>query len=176
MAKLNRGAFSPDDVEDAKRGHPAFDPRDYAARRDLEFLDHGTPAGFRAALPCEEELQSNVLRGVLPGGEYGVMAHEGLEIGYSGDSFDWGGTFYSVRVTAKGETGPVPWWVPAARDKRHCGDAASDRKPDGFVCCGAAARDPTRRGQRRMRFRSGRTHKSPPAPTHSCFRMTGAAR
>lgn len=102
MAKENRAAFSPDDVEDAKRGHPAFDLRDYAARRGLEFLDHGTPAGYRAAVPCQDELQSNVLRGTLPGGEYGVMAHEGLEIGYSTDSADWDGTFYGERVKLKG--------------------------------------------------------------------------
>jgi hypothetical protein len=114
MSKLNRAAFSRDDVEDAKRGHPDFDLRDHAAWRDFEILEHGTAAGFRAALPGEEELQSNVLRGVLPGGEYGVIAHEGLEIGYSGDDLDWGGTFYSVRVTAKGDCGPVPWWVPLA--------------------------------------------------------------
>jgi hypothetical protein len=111
MATMNRAAFSRDDVEDAKRGHPDFDLRDYAAWRGLEFLDHRTPAGYRAAVPGKEELQSNVLRGVLPGGEYGVIAHEGLEIRYSGDSLDWNGTFYSLRVTAKGRAG-IPWWVP----------------------------------------------------------------
>lgn len=106
MAKHNRAAFAPDDVEDAKRGHPDFDLREYAERRGLEFLDHGTPAGFGAALPREEELQSNVVRGTLPGGGYGVLAHEGLEIGYSTDSLDWGGTFYGERVRAKGSLNP----------------------------------------------------------------------
>jgi hypothetical protein len=85
MATHNRAAFSRADVKDAKRGCPDFDLRDYAADRALEFLDHGTPAGYRAALPGQGELQSNVLRGVLPGGEYGILAHEGLEIGYSGE-------------------------------------------------------------------------------------------
>lgn len=106
MAKHNRAAFSPDDVEDSKRGHPNVDLRDYAAQRGLEFLDHATPAGFRAALPCQDELQSNVLRGALAGGEYGVLAHEGLEIGYSTDSPDWGGTFYGERVRLKGDWRP----------------------------------------------------------------------
>jgi len=105
MAKLNRAAFSRDDVEDAKRGHPDFDLRDYAAWRDMEFLDHGTPAGYRVGVPGREELQSNVLRGVLPGGEYGVMAHEGLEIGSLLDGLEWSGTFYGLRVVAKGEGG-----------------------------------------------------------------------
>jgi hypothetical protein len=53
----NRAAFAKADVEDAKRGHPAFDLRDYAARRGLEFIDHDTPAGFRAVVPCEPELR-----------------------------------------------------------------------------------------------------------------------
>jgi hypothetical protein len=102
VAKLNRAAFSREDVEDAKRGHPDFDLRGYAAGRGLEWLDHTTPAGYRAAVPGSEELQSSVLRGTLPGGEYGVLAHEGLEIGYSADSFDWGGTYYGIRVVSGG--------------------------------------------------------------------------
>jgi hypothetical protein len=107
VAKHNRAAFGPDDVEEAKRGYPDFDLREYAERRGLEFLDHGMPTGFGAALPREEELQSNVLRGTLPGGRYGVLAHEGLEIGYSTDSLDWGGTFYGERVRAKGSFNPL---------------------------------------------------------------------
>ena len=50
----NRAAFARADVADAKRGHPAHDLREYAARRGLEYLDHRTPAGFRVALPCDE--------------------------------------------------------------------------------------------------------------------------
>ncbi|MEA2473921.1 MAG: hypothetical protein QOE06_1836 [Thermoleophilaceae bacterium] len=106
MAKLNRAAFSRDDVEDSKRGHPDFDLRDYAAARDLEFMDHTTATGFRGALPGDQELQSNVLRGVLPGGEYGVIAHEGLEVPWTDDGPDWGGTFYNERVTLKGNWKP----------------------------------------------------------------------
>ena len=97
-----RAAFSRDDVPDAKRGYPDFDLREFASRRGLECLDHTTPAGYRAAVPGKEELQSNTLRGEPAGGACGVLAHEGLEVGYSGDSFDWGGTFYSIRVRATG--------------------------------------------------------------------------
>jgi hypothetical protein len=107
VAKHNRAAFSPEDVDDAKRGHPDLDLRDYAERRGLDFLDHGTPAGYRAAVPGQDELQSNVQRGTLPGGEYGVVAHEGLEIPYSTDSPDWGGTFYGERVKLKGSWNPL---------------------------------------------------------------------
>jgi hypothetical protein len=67
MAEHNRAAFSRDDVEDAKRGQPDFDLRDHAASRRMEFLGHATPAGFRAALPCREELQSNASRGASGG-------------------------------------------------------------------------------------------------------------
>jgi hypothetical protein len=102
MAKHNRTAFSKEDVPDSKRGYPDFDLRDYGARRGLEFLDHGTPAGFRAAVPSEEEHQWNVLRGTLPGGAYGVLANEALDVGFTTDTPDWTGTFYGTRVVAKG--------------------------------------------------------------------------
>jgi hypothetical protein len=49
--KHNRAAFSRADVEDAKRGHPDFDLRDYTRQRGLEWIDHATPAGYRAAVP-----------------------------------------------------------------------------------------------------------------------------
>jgi hypothetical protein len=98
MLKHSRAAFSRDDVDDAKRGAPDFDLRAYARRRDLEFLDHRTPAGFRAALPGDAERQSNVLRGVLVGGAFGVLAHEGLHVGWGSETPDWGGTFYGVKV------------------------------------------------------------------------------
>src|SRR3954452_23696281 len=98
----NRAAFARADVKDSKRSFPQIALREYASAPSVEFLDHATAAGFRAALPCDEERQFNVLRGVLPGGAYGVMAHEALEIGYSGEDLDWDGTFHSVRVVARG--------------------------------------------------------------------------
>jgi hypothetical protein len=120
VAKHNRAAFSPDDVDDAERGHPDFDLSDYAARRDMEFLDHATPAGFGAAVPCEEELQSNVLRGTLPGGAYGVVANEGLEVPWSTDSPDWGGTFHGERVKLKGSRVPVIGDAPSGVARVPC--------------------------------------------------------
>ena len=48
MAEHNRAAFSRDDVEDAKRGRPDFDLRDYANR--AAWSSWATPAGFRAAV------------------------------------------------------------------------------------------------------------------------------
>lgn len=142
MAKHNRAAFSRDDVEDAGRGHPDCDLRDYAARRSLEFIGHAMPAGFRAVLPCEVELRSNVLRGDLPGGAYGVMAHEGLEIGWSGDTPDWGGSFYGQRVTAKSEGGGLLSFIPLVGELLGSAPTARVRLP----CTVAGVRVPETAG------------------------------
>jgi hypothetical protein len=157
MAAHNRAAFSEGDVEDAKRGYPDFDLRDYATQRGLEFLDHGTPAGFRAALPCQEELQSNVLRGVLPGGEYGVITHEGLEIGYSDIGLHWGGTFYGTRVIAKGDLGGILGLVPVVNLFVGSSATAEVRLP----CTVAAVRVPETAGAL-THLRFDRRRSSPP--------------
>jgi hypothetical protein len=157
MAEHNRAAFSRDDVEDAKRGRPDFDLRDYANRRGMEFMGHATPAGFRAAVPCEDELQSNVLRGVLPGGEYGVLANEGLEIGWTNDSADWGGTFHSIRVTAKGDFGGILGFVPVVNWFVGSAPTANVRVP----CTVAAVRVPETVGTL-THLRFDRRRSSPP--------------
>lgn len=55
---------------------PETDLRDYAASRGLDHRGNASQIGFLAAFPMSEELQFNVLRGVLPGGEHGVVFHE----------------------------------------------------------------------------------------------------
>jgi hypothetical protein len=57
MAKHNRAAFSRADVEDAKRGHPDFDLRGYAAHRGLEFSSMALPRAI--APPCRAGRNSN---------------------------------------------------------------------------------------------------------------------
>src|SRR5690242_4268834 len=74
------GAFARSDVADAKRRRPDVDLSDYAARRGLEMLGSRNAAGFFAALPLDEQLQFNVLRGELPGGEQGILFHEVLAL------------------------------------------------------------------------------------------------
>jgi hypothetical protein len=74
------GAFARADVADAKRRRPDVDLSDYAARRGLEMLGSRNAAGFFAALPLDEQLQFNVLRGELPGGEQGILFHEVLAL------------------------------------------------------------------------------------------------
>jgi hypothetical protein len=68
-------ALSPRDVSDARRGRPAVDLSWYAAERGLQALGNSTAEGYIAAMPGEETLQFNVMRGVLPGGAYGVLFH-----------------------------------------------------------------------------------------------------
>jgi hypothetical protein len=157
MATHNRMAFSEADVPDSKCGYPDFDLRDYATRRGLEFLDDGTPAGFRAAVPGDEELQSNVLRGSLPGGAYGVLAHEGLQVGWTDDSPDWGGTFHGVHVTARGDTGGILALVPVVSWFVGSAATAAVRVP----CTLAAVRVPETAGTL-TRLRIDRRRSSPP--------------
>jgi len=74
------GAFAPADVSDAKRRRPDVDLSGYAARRGLDTLGSRNAAGFFAALALDEQLQFNVLRGKLPGGEQGILFHHVLPL------------------------------------------------------------------------------------------------
>ncbi|MDQ5807358.1 MAG: hypothetical protein M3320_01655 [Actinomycetota bacterium] len=55
---------------------PETDLLDYAQARGLEHRGNASQVGYLAAFPMSEELQFNVLRGELPGGEHGVLFHE----------------------------------------------------------------------------------------------------
>src|SRR5690349_23835734 len=68
------GAFATADFADARRGHPDVDLSGYAAARGLEMLGSGN-----------EQLQFNVLRGTLPGGEQGMLFHHVLPVPVSVD-------------------------------------------------------------------------------------------
>jgi len=92
----NKAAFSREDVADAKRGAPAVSLAGYAADRGLQFLDHATPAGYRTAVPCEPEFQFNLMRGPLPGGEFGVVGHEAFGLPWVGGTVAWSGWVETV--------------------------------------------------------------------------------
>jgi len=79
------GAFARADVADARRRRPDADLSAYAARRGLDMLGSGNAAGFFAALPLDEQLQFNVLRGPLPGGEQGIVFHHVLPLAVAPD-------------------------------------------------------------------------------------------
>ena len=98
MGEHGYAAFTPEDREDAKRRRPAVTLEGYAADRGLEYRGRGRLAGFRAALPAWEEEQHNLMRGVLPGGRYGVLLHELLKT--HGESSTMPGTFYGVRTSS----------------------------------------------------------------------------
>jgi hypothetical protein len=90
-------AFAHADVADANRGRPEIDLGEYAAARGLEALGSTSAAGYFAAMPGEDDLQFNVLRGVLPGGEHGIVFHELLRWSAVGGSPSGGGWFHGVR-------------------------------------------------------------------------------
>ncbi|HYI18754.1 MAG TPA: hypothetical protein VD836_08580 [Solirubrobacteraceae bacterium] len=95
--KHGYAALAPQDVPDAKAGTSGVDLRAYAAERGLEVITGSTPAGYRAAVPAWPEYLENVMRGVLPGGEYGLLYHEKLELPTTGGM---SGTLYA-KVTGK---------------------------------------------------------------------------
>src|SRR5689334_14386594 len=84
-------------IADGFRGAPDVDLADYAAARGLEQRGSTTQLPVMAAMPMSEELQFNVLRGVLPGGEEGVLFHEvkAYEEGTNG-------TFYGQKTRGRG--------------------------------------------------------------------------
>ena len=98
MGDHGYAAFTPEDREDAKRRRPAATLEGYAAERGLEYRGRGMLAGFRGALPMWEEEQHNLMRGVLPGGRFGVLLHELLKT--HSDASEMPGTFYGVRTSS----------------------------------------------------------------------------
>jgi hypothetical protein len=86
-------ALAREDVADAKAGTSGVDLRGYAAERGLEVIAGSLPAGYDAAVPRWPQYMENLMRGVLPGGEYGLLMHEKLELAKGGGM---SGTLYSV--------------------------------------------------------------------------------
>ncbi len=95
-------AFAREDVADAKRGRPEGTLEEYARSRGLEFRGRGRLAGFRMVLPQWEEEQHNLMRGVLPGGRFGVLLHQLLQTHTNDGSTGISGTFHGVRPSSPG--------------------------------------------------------------------------
>lgn len=105
-------AFDPADVDDAKRGRPDFDLSGYAAERGLEFFPGMTQlAAFGQALPRFKEYGFNLMRGALPGGEFGVLLHEAWEVETTGEGdnrrFVLPGPYYGVVHKGRGSATPL---------------------------------------------------------------------
>lgn len=105
-------ALAPGDVADARRRRPDVDLSAYAAARGLDALGSQNAAGYFAVMPLDEELQFNVVRGVLPGGRDGILFHwlRAWPVDNGGSAV---GTFYGKVWAPPLEKG---WWKPTRHD------------------------------------------------------------
>lgn len=104
--KFGVAAFVPEDVEDAHRRCPAVDLSEYAASRGLTPMGPVHMAAVRSVQPAFPDYVFNVVRGVLPGGFFGVIEHDLYEIAtHPSTGIQYGGGFYGTKYTAKGPKG-----------------------------------------------------------------------
>ena len=144
-----KAAFSSEDVEDAKRGQPAISLSGYAAERGLQHIDHNTLAGYRTALPCDPQFQFNVMRGRLPGGEHGILAHEALALPWIDGEIAWSGWFQTIGKPKR--SGPrlrdfAVGLIPFAEWFTGWGGGQEDVEPARAPCTVAAVRVPESAG------------------------------
>ena len=82
-------------IADGFRGRPDVDLAPYATARGLEHRGSEAQIDHIPAFPLTSELQFNVMRGALPGGETGVLYHEVDLL----DEATAAGTFYGQKVS-----------------------------------------------------------------------------
>jgi hypothetical protein len=112
-AAFGHAAFAAGDVDDARRGHPAHSLQPFADANGLEYRDQSISARFCSTQPAWAEYTFNCCRGALPGGRYGQIGHELLELEASEGSIREGGTFHDVRVTTHRSLGEMAGLGPA---------------------------------------------------------------
>ncbi|WP_205698296.1 hypothetical protein [Conexibacter sp. SYSU D00693] len=119
-------ALAREDVKDARRRRPDVDLAPYAAARGLDHLGSQNAAGYFAALPLDEQLQFNVLRGTLPGGRPGCLFHW-VRAWPAPNGESSGGTFYGWVWNP-----PLPkgWWKPDKSDLPYVGWLFNGREVD----------------------------------------------
>jgi hypothetical protein len=124
-----RAAFARADVADSKRGYPEFELSAYAAARGLGFEAWATalPDGFGSVRPEWPDYQFNVMRGTLPSGDYGYLAHELYELAVLAGDLALQGMFWSTKyvnrsgllgMDPRGKGEPFPdnaAWLPSTR-------------------------------------------------------------
>ena len=98
---FGHAAFDPADVEDARRGRPAFSLQPFAESNGFEFTDSEIYSGFVSTLPVWPQYTFNMCRGMFPGGRLGQVGHELLEVEAAEGSVRDSGTYYDVRVTTR---------------------------------------------------------------------------
>jgi hypothetical protein len=82
-------------IADGFRGRSDVDLTPYATSRGLAHRGGATQVDYIPAFPLTSELQYNVMRGTLPGGEQGVLYHEVDLL----DEATAAGTFYGQKVS-----------------------------------------------------------------------------
>lgn len=102
---FNHAAFSPNDVEDAKRGHPITSLQEFGAALGLEYRDREIAGAFLSTQPKWPDYTFNTCRGVFPGGRYGSLAHQLEELPVDQDGISLGGSYYASRTVFQNSLG-----------------------------------------------------------------------
>ncbi len=98
-APFSHAALGPDDVEDARRGRPAIGLQGFAEAMGLAYRDQEMAGAFISTLPRWDNYIFNGMRGTLPGGRYGQLGHELLQVEIGSDGLRMTGTTYASRTT-----------------------------------------------------------------------------
>ena len=110
-AAFSTAAFSPESVEDARRGHPAVDLAAYGRSRGLEPMGQVLIGHVAGLNPLWQDHVFNVLRGELWGGRFGTVQHELAEVGLADDgSPTQPGEYHGRRSTARPGVGALVGW------------------------------------------------------------------
>ncbi len=112
LGGLFRGDWQ-EHIADGFRGAPDIDLTDYANSRGLSYRGQRAQLGYVAAFPMTEDLQFNVLRGTLPGGEEGVLYHE-VKLHEEGMT---SGQFYGVQVEDTFQMKDLATLIPLVGEK-----------------------------------------------------------
>ena len=98
----NHAAYTPGDVEDARRGHPAVDLDGYARARGLEPVGQKLVGHFGGLNPLWPDYVFNVMRGELVPGRFGTVQHEldEVDLGDDGEPSQ-SGSYFERRSTAR---------------------------------------------------------------------------
>ena len=110
-AAFSTAAFSPESVEDARRGHPAVDLAAYGRSRGLEPMGQVLIGHVAGLNPLWQDHVFNVLRGELGGGRFGTVQHELAEVGLADDgSPTQPGEYHGRRSMARPGLGALVGW------------------------------------------------------------------
>ncbi len=137
---FNHAAAAREDVEDARRGHPAVGLEAYAAERGWDYRNQELAGHFAGLNPLWKDYVFNSMRGELVPGRFGTLQHELLEVALGSDGDPAVGSWYGRRsVSWNGVRGllgidshpnepfadPNAMWVPSTSVKLLVPEAAT---------------------------------------------------